>query len=80
MEENLFPVIETGCFKELNVFGPEGSRSSDLDWTQTPETPKRSLLDRIFRRNHPQDASDDSRQGLNSNESYMKSGLVSTSM
>ncbi|XP_034072053.1 G protein-coupled receptor kinase 5-like isoform X2 [Gymnodraco acuticeps] len=73
-------VIETGCFKELNVFGPEGSRSSDLDWTQTPESPKRSLLDRIFRRNHPQEASDDSRQGLHSNESYMKSGMVSTSM
>ncbi|XP_010796155.1 G protein-coupled receptor kinase 5-like [Notothenia coriiceps] len=44
-------VIDTGCFKELNVFGPEGSRSSDLDWTQTPESPKRSLLDRLFRRN-----------------------------
>uniref|UniRef100_A0A3Q3WJV9 G protein-coupled receptor kinase n=1 Tax=Mola mola TaxID=94237 RepID=A0A3Q3WJV9_MOLML len=26
-------LIETGCFKELNVFGPEGSRSPDLDWS-----------------------------------------------
>ncbi|XP_063745034.1 G protein-coupled receptor kinase 5 isoform X3 [Eleginops maclovinus] len=73
-------VIETGCFKELNVFGPEGSRSSDLDWTQTPESPKRSLLDRIFRRNHPQDASDESRHSLISSENYLKSGLVSTTL
>uniref|UniRef100_A0A8C4DUZ6 G protein-coupled receptor kinase n=1 Tax=Dicentrarchus labrax TaxID=13489 RepID=A0A8C4DUZ6_DICLA len=43
-------VIETGCFRELNVFGPEGSRSPDLDRSQTPESPRRSLLDRIFRR------------------------------
>uniref|UniRef100_A0A8C9ZT04 G protein-coupled receptor kinase n=1 Tax=Sander lucioperca TaxID=283035 RepID=A0A8C9ZT04_SANLU len=43
-------VIETGCFKELNTFGPEGSRSPDLDWSQNPDSPKRSLLDRIFRK------------------------------
>lgn len=43
-------LIETGCFKELNVFGPEGSRPPDLDWSQVPEIPKRSLLHRIFRR------------------------------
>uniref|UniRef100_A0A672IAG0 G protein-coupled receptor kinase n=1 Tax=Salarias fasciatus TaxID=181472 RepID=A0A672IAG0_SALFA len=43
-------IIETGCFKELNTFGPEGSRSPDLDWAQAPEMPKRSLLHRIFRR------------------------------
>lgn len=43
-------LIETGCFEELNVFGPEGSRSPDLDWSQAPESPKRSLLHRIFRR------------------------------
>uniref|UniRef100_A0A3Q0S4U4 G protein-coupled receptor kinase n=1 Tax=Amphilophus citrinellus TaxID=61819 RepID=A0A3Q0S4U4_AMPCI len=41
-------LIETGCFRELNVFGPEGSRSPDLDWSQVPEPPKRSLLRRIF--------------------------------
>uniref|UniRef100_A0A665VQY6 G protein-coupled receptor kinase n=1 Tax=Echeneis naucrates TaxID=173247 RepID=A0A665VQY6_ECHNA len=45
-------MIETGCFSELNVFGPFGSRPPDLDWSQTPESPKRSLLDRIFRRHH----------------------------
>lgn len=43
-------LIETGCFEELNVFGPEGSRSPDLDWSQAPESPKRGLLHRIFRR------------------------------
>uniref|UniRef100_A0A8C7LPF9 G protein-coupled receptor kinase n=1 Tax=Oncorhynchus mykiss TaxID=8022 RepID=A0A8C7LPF9_ONCMY len=45
-------MIEMGCFKELNVFGPQGSRPPDLDWTQTPAplSPKRSLLDRLFRR------------------------------
>uniref|UniRef100_A0A669EL38 G protein-coupled receptor kinase n=1 Tax=Oreochromis niloticus TaxID=8128 RepID=A0A669EL38_ORENI len=37
-------LIETECFKELNVFGPEGSRSPDLDWSRAPESPKRSLL------------------------------------
>ncbi|XP_078421795.1 G protein-coupled receptor kinase 5 isoform X3 [Cetorhinus maximus] len=47
-------MIETECFKELNVFGPNGTRSPDLDWNQLPEPPKRSLLDRILRR-HPQD-------------------------
>uniref|UniRef100_A0A3Q1FKZ7 Uncharacterized protein n=1 Tax=Acanthochromis polyacanthus TaxID=80966 RepID=A0A3Q1FKZ7_9TELE len=48
-------IIETGCFKELNLFGPGGSRSPDLDWSQAPaipKVPKRRLLDRIFRRHH----------------------------
>ncbi|XP_074474530.1 G protein-coupled receptor kinase 5 [Sebastes fasciatus] len=71
-------VIETGCFRELNLFGPDGSRSPDLDWSQTPENPKRSLLDRIFRRNHPPDTSDEGRQNLIPPETYMKSGLLST--
>ncbi|KAF3848556.1 hypothetical protein F7725_015053 [Dissostichus mawsoni] len=88
LQENELPDAEAGLprlvycsdLQDIDEFSTVkgvtlGSRSSDLDWTQTPETPKRSLLDRIFRRNHPQDASDDSRQGLNSNESYMKSGL-----
>ncbi|XP_022625267.1 G protein-coupled receptor kinase 5-like [Seriola dumerili] len=74
-------MIEMGCFRELNIFGPVGSRSPDLDWSQTPENPKRSLLDRIFRRHQqPADSSDDSRQGLVSNETYMKSGLLSTAL
>ncbi|KAM4532337.1 G protein-coupled receptor kinase 5-like [Fundulus diaphanus] len=43
-------LIETGCFEELNVFGPMGSRPPDLDWSQAPNSPKRGLLHRMFRR------------------------------
>ncbi|XP_059820946.1 G protein-coupled receptor kinase 5-like isoform X1 [Hypanus sabinus] len=43
-------MIETECFKELNVFGPNRTRSPDLDWNVLPEPPKRGLFDRIFRR------------------------------
>lgn len=43
-------MIDTGCFAELNVFAPDGARPPDLVGYQTPESPKRSLLDRIFRR------------------------------
>uniref|UniRef100_A0A4W6F161 G protein-coupled receptor kinase n=1 Tax=Lates calcarifer TaxID=8187 RepID=A0A4W6F161_LATCA len=45
-------IIEMGCFRELNIFGPSGSRSPDLDWSQAPDPPrhpKRNLLHRIFR-------------------------------
>ncbi|XP_063166935.1 G protein-coupled receptor kinase 5-like [Candoia aspera] len=44
-------MIETECFKDLNIFGPNGTRSPDLDWKQLPDPPKRSLLQRLFRRN-----------------------------
>ncbi|XP_054628315.1 G protein-coupled receptor kinase 5 isoform X2 [Dunckerocampus dactyliophorus] len=47
-------MIETECFRDLNVFGPQGARPPDLDWSQPPEPPRRSLLDRIFRRHHPE--------------------------
>ncbi|KAJ8339491.1 hypothetical protein SKAU_G00362770 [Synaphobranchus kaupii] len=47
-------MIETECFDELNVFGPDGSRPPDLDWNNFPEAPRRSLLDRIFRRQQPE--------------------------
>ncbi|XP_070706381.1 G protein-coupled receptor kinase 5 [Pempheris klunzingeri] len=75
-------IIDTGCFRELNVFGPEGSRSLDLDWSrsQSPGSPKRSLLNRIFRRNHSSNAADESRQSLVSNEGYTKSELLSTTL
>ncbi|NXF31565.1 GRK5 kinase, partial [Nyctibius bracteatus] len=36
-------MIETECFKDLNVFGPGGTRPPDLDWRHLPEPPKRSL-------------------------------------
>uniref|UniRef100_H3D7U7 G protein-coupled receptor kinase n=1 Tax=Tetraodon nigroviridis TaxID=99883 RepID=H3D7U7_TETNG len=43
-------IIDTGCFEELNVFGPDGSRSPDLDRCQSPDSPRRKLLHRLFRR------------------------------
>ncbi|XP_051794728.1 G protein-coupled receptor kinase 5 [Acanthochromis polyacanthus] len=76
-------IIETGCFKELNLFGPGGSRSPDLDWSQAPaipKVPKRRLLDRIFRRHNSTDSSDESRDSLVSNNSYVRSGLLSSTL
>ncbi|KAI5099707.1 G protein-coupled receptor kinase 5-like isoform X2 [Silurus meridionalis] len=58
-------MIETECFKDLNVFGPKGKRTPDLDRTiqfaQIPQSPHKSmrqlkpnsrhrLIDRIFKR------------------------------
>lgn len=43
-------MIETECFKELNVFGPHGTPSPDLNRSHPPEPPKKGLLHRIFRR------------------------------
>ncbi|XP_072280310.1 G protein-coupled receptor kinase 5 isoform X1 [Pyxicephalus adspersus] len=43
-------MIETECFKELNVFGPNGTLSPDLNRSHPPEPPKKSLLHRIFKR------------------------------
>lgn len=33
-------MIETGCYKELNVFGPNKSKSPDLVLDLTPEPEK----------------------------------------
>uniref|UniRef100_A0A8C8JTB9 G protein-coupled receptor kinase n=1 Tax=Oncorhynchus tshawytscha TaxID=74940 RepID=A0A8C8JTB9_ONCTS len=46
-------MIDTECFSDLNVFGPQATRTPDLDWNTPPEPPRRSLLDRIFRRHWP---------------------------
>ena len=46
----LLQMIETDCFSELNVFGPDGSVTPDLIEGQPPPPPSRNLLDRIFRR------------------------------
>ncbi|KAM4704404.1 LOW QUALITY PROTEIN: G protein-coupled receptor kinase 5 [Rhinophrynus dorsalis] len=43
-------MIETECFKELNIFGPNGTLSPDLNRSHPPEPPKKSLLHRIFKR------------------------------
>ncbi|XP_056874952.1 G protein-coupled receptor kinase 5 [Takifugu flavidus] len=61
-------IIDTGCFEELNVFGANGSRSPDLDRCQSPNSPRRKLLHRIFRRHHHPDAADESRQELVTDE------------
>ncbi|XP_065494719.1 G protein-coupled receptor kinase 5 isoform X1 [Caloenas nicobarica] len=45
-------MIETECFKELNVFGPNGTISPDLNRSYPPEPPKKGLLQRIFKRQH----------------------------
>ncbi|KAF6726147.1 G protein-coupled receptor kinase 5 [Oryzias melastigma] len=44
-------MMETGCFKELNVFGPGGTRTPDLVWSYTPVSeprPKRGLFRKLF--------------------------------
>ncbi|KAL7990568.1 hypothetical protein Chor_013998 [Crotalus horridus] len=43
-------MIETECFKELNIFGPNGTISPDLNKNYPPEPPKKGLLHRIFKR------------------------------
>uniref|UniRef100_A0A4X1SWX1 G protein-coupled receptor kinase 5 n=1 Tax=Sus scrofa TaxID=9823 RepID=A0A4X1SWX1_PIG len=45
-------MIETECFKELNVFGPNGTLSPDLNRSHPPEPPKKGLLHRLFKRQH----------------------------
>ncbi|XP_063290306.1 G protein-coupled receptor kinase 5 isoform X1 [Pelobates fuscus] len=45
-------MIETECFKELNQFGPNGTLSPDLNRSHPPDPPKKSLLHRIFKRQH----------------------------
>lgn len=46
----LLQIIDTGCFEELNVFSADGSRSPDLNRCHSPDSPRRKLLHRLFRR------------------------------
>ncbi|XP_064799141.1 G protein-coupled receptor kinase 6-like [Oncorhynchus masou masou] len=73
-------MIEMGCFNELNVFGPQGSRPPDLDWTQTPApvSPKRSLLDRLFRRHHSEESG--SRRHKSDSSTMDSASLLSTTI
>ncbi|XP_053728847.1 G protein-coupled receptor kinase 5 isoform X1 [Synchiropus splendidus] len=73
-------LIETGCFRELNIFGPKGSRPADLDWTQVPEkrSPK-SLLDRIFRRHHSSPEAPDE-ELLLPDHTYLGAGLIGSTL
>uniref|UniRef100_A0A8V0YDK4 G protein-coupled receptor kinase n=1 Tax=Gallus gallus TaxID=9031 RepID=A0A8V0YDK4_CHICK len=44
-------MIETDCFKELNVFSTDGTVPPDLDWKGQPSPqPKKGLLQRFFSR------------------------------
>ena len=43
-------MIDTECFEELNVFGPNHTPSPDLLEDQPPPPPRPGLLDRILRR------------------------------
>ncbi|XP_035194805.1 G protein-coupled receptor kinase 6 isoform X1 [Oxyura jamaicensis] len=44
-------MIETECFKELNVFSTDGTVPPDLDWKGQPSPqPKKGLLQRFFSR------------------------------
>ncbi|KAM6984893.1 G protein-coupled receptor kinase 6-like [Aplochiton taeniatus] len=73
-------MIEMGCFKELNVFGPGDTRTPDLNWTLAPslQNSRRSLLDRIFRR-LPLGEFDGNRRRLACNEiSIDAAGLTSS--
>lgn len=48
---SLFQMIETECFKELNVFSTDGTVPPDLDWKGQPSPqPKKGLLQRLFSR------------------------------
>ncbi|KAJ3605442.1 hypothetical protein NHX12_027489 [Muraenolepis orangiensis] len=45
-------MIEMECFRELNQFGPKGSRSLDLDWSNIPipeQHSKRNIRERLRR-------------------------------
>ncbi|OXB82599.1 UNVERIFIED_CONTAM: hypothetical protein H355_005854, partial [Colinus virginianus] len=70
-------MIETECFKELNVFGPNGTISPDLNKSYPPEPPKKGLLQRIFKRQHQNNSksSSNSKASLNHhiNSNHMRS-------
>lgn len=74
-------IIEMGCFKELNVFGPEGTRTPDLDWSLSPgsHNSRRGLLDRIFRR-LPPDFDGNRRRLALSDISIDAAGLASSAL
>ncbi|XP_051779183.1 G protein-coupled receptor kinase 5 isoform X1 [Erpetoichthys calabaricus] len=74
-------MIETECFKELNMFGANGGLPPDLDRTCTPEPPKKGLLQRLFRRQHHQqnDRSSPSNSKAHSNHHGNSNHMTSNS-
>lgn len=47
---NFFQMIETECYKELNLFGPDGEATPDLREDLPPTPPPRGFFERLFRR------------------------------
>ena len=43
-------MIETECYKELNLFGPNGEPTPDLIEGLPPQPPQRGFFDKLFRR------------------------------
>ena len=43
-------MIETECYKELNVFGPDDGPTPDLIEDQPPPPHRTGIFDRLFRR------------------------------
>ena len=43
-------MLETECYKELNLFGVDGGPSPDLMEDQPPPPPRRGFFDRVFKR------------------------------
>ncbi|XP_005999275.1 G protein-coupled receptor kinase 5 [Latimeria chalumnae] len=72
-------MIETECFKELNMFGPNGALSPDLDRSYTPEPPKKGLLHRIFKRQHHNNANSTSNAKAHSNHHLNSNHVTSNS-
>ncbi|XP_075468154.1 G protein-coupled receptor kinase 5 isoform X3 [Ascaphus truei] len=70
-------MTETECFKELNLFGPNGTLSPDLNRSHPPEPPKKSLLHRIFKRQH-QNNSNSSPGSKSSLNHHMNANHVSS--
>ncbi|ELT97717.1 hypothetical protein CAPTEDRAFT_149351 [Capitella teleta] len=49
-------MLETECFKELNLFNPDGGPSPDLLEDQPPSPPRRGFFDKVFRRRRNSDS------------------------
>ncbi|XP_043912014.1 G protein-coupled receptor kinase 5 [Protopterus annectens] len=74
-----YEMIETECFKELNVFGPNNTLPPDLDRSYTPEPPKKGLLHRIFKRQHQNDSSSPSSSRTDSSNHVNSNHVTSNS-
>uniref|UniRef100_A0A3P9L2L2 G protein-coupled receptor kinase n=1 Tax=Oryzias latipes TaxID=8090 RepID=A0A3P9L2L2_ORYLA len=82
-------MIESGCFKELNVFGPGGKRTPDLVWSDTANkepSPRRGqrgqqgLFRKLFHKRHPSDSDVESRQKLQPREDAANPEFISATL